>query len=64
MRDFYEKQLQNYTGESKVLIVWNSPKTGKISFKNLKRVAKEPDERMTEEEFQEMIDEAESTAQR
>ena len=32
--------------------------TGKISFKNLKRVAKELGERMTDEELQEMIDEA------
>ncbi len=31
--------------------------TGKISFKNLKRVAKELGERMTDEELQEMIDE-------
>merc|ERR1711965_656913 len=30
--------------------------TGKISFKNLKRVAKELGERMTDEELQEMID--------
>jgi Ca2+-binding EF-hand superfamily protein len=32
--------------------------TGKISFKNLKRVAKELGENMTDEELQEMIDEA------
>merc|ERR1719464_1905793 len=32
--------------------------TGKISFKNIKRVAKELGERMTDEELQEMIDEA------
>lgn len=31
---------------------------GKISFKNLKRVAKELGENMTDEELQEMIDEA------
>ncbi len=30
---------------------------GKISFKNLKRVAKELGENMTDEELQEMIDE-------
>lgn len=36
----------------------NFPFTGKISFKNLKRVAKELGERMTDEELQEMIDEA------
>ena len=34
---------------------------GKISFKNLKRVAKELGERMTDEELQEMVDEAEAT---
>jgi centrin-1 len=32
--------------------------TGKISFKNLKRVAKELGENLTDEEIQEMIDEA------
>ena len=32
--------------------------TGKISFKNLKRVAKELGENMTDEELQEMVDEA------
>ena len=32
--------------------------TGKISFKNLKRVAKELGENMTEEELQDMIDQA------
>jgi hypothetical protein len=34
------------------------PPTGKISFKNLKRVAKELGENLTDEEIQEMIDEA------
>ncbi|CAB0041498.1 unnamed protein product [Trichogramma brassicae] len=32
--------------------------TGKITFKNLKRVAKELGENLTDEELQEMIDEA------
>lgn len=34
------------------------PCSGKISFKNLKRVAKELGENLTDEEIQEMIDEA------
>ena len=33
-----------------------------ISYKNLKRVAKEPGGRMTDEELQEMIDEADGMA--
>ena len=35
-----------------------SSHTGKISFRNLKRVAKELGENMTEEELQDMIDQA------
>jgi Ca2+-binding EF-hand superfamily protein len=46
-----------------VSIVWTEGRihfetAGKISFKNLKRVAKELGENMTDEELQEMIDEA------
>ncbi len=41
---------------AKILQLFDDDNTGKISFKNLKRVAKELGERMTDEELQGMID--------
>ena len=38
--------------------LFDDDETGRISFRNLKRVARELGENMTDEELQEMIDEA------
>lgn len=42
----------------KAFHIFNEDRTGKITFRNLKAIAKELGENMTDEEIQEMVDEA------
>merc|ERR1712146_389201 len=58
------KMAENDSREEiiKAFRLFDDDQTGKITFKNLKRVAKELGENMTDEELQEMIDEADRDA--
>ena len=55
---FYRRNSRQPADFLNLVSYTRSAYAGKISFKNLKRVAKELGENMTDEELQEMIDEA------